>query len=240
MRTNLAALAFAGMAAGMGWVHNNTVAHDALEAAHHQPMSPNEGNWVGLPDTDQTIQQDTKTAKQIDTLSIEQRTEWAYLTLTLYGEARGTTRSGDTHGMQAVANVIMNRLHTGRWGDSIAEVVKSPHQFSCWGDSNKAEMMKQFENDQAYMALLGHDPEAAKIFKAKMEKNADWKAFQIAKQIAWKVYSGQLHDITNGATFYHTQAIDPSWNNNMIMTTARAIGGHVFFREKSKEEESRA
>lgn len=58
------------------------------------------------------------------------------MTEAIYFEARGE----DFHGKLAVATVIMERLYSGKWGESVCEVVNSPHQFSYFWDG-KAEVM---------------------------------------------------------------------------------------------------
>jgi len=57
------------------------------------------------------------------------------LARTLYGEARGEGLLG----LEAIANVIMNRLKISRkktngywWGNSIVGICRKPYQFSCW------------------------------------------------------------------------------------------------------------
>ena len=53
---------------------------------------------------------------------------------TLYGEARGESLAG----IEAVANVILNRhkmalhQHHTWWGKTIPEICLKPMQFSCW------------------------------------------------------------------------------------------------------------
>ena len=57
-----------------------------------------------------------------------------YMAKTIWGEARGE----GLRGMQAVANVIMNRVDRGGWyGASIKDVVLKPLQFSCWNRSEE-------------------------------------------------------------------------------------------------------
>jgi len=57
-------------------------------------------------------------------------TESDLLTLarTLWGEARGEPRKG----IEAVANVILNRVASPRYPDTVTKVCRQPFQFSCW------------------------------------------------------------------------------------------------------------
>lgn len=59
--------------------------------------------------------------------------------------------------MQAVANVIMNRVNRGGWyGASIKDVVLKPYQFSCWNatDPNRAKIDALTEADLAASGAL--------------------------------------------------------------------------------------
>lgn len=51
----------------------------------------------------------------------------------IYHEARGESYEGKL----AVAQVTINRLKSGRWGDSVCSVVMSPYQFS-WANDRSA------------------------------------------------------------------------------------------------------
>ncbi len=122
---------------------------------------------------------------------------------TIYGEARGE----GYRGMKAVANVIMNRAKIGGWwGDSIITVCKKPWQFSAW---NK------------------NDPNAA-IIAALMPKTGN-NLFDTAYELAGDVIAGSVPDITNGATHYHTAAVNPTWDDNML--SLGNIGNHQFYKK---------
>ncbi len=125
-----------------------------------------------------------------------------YLAKTIWGEARGEGMQG----MQAVANVVMNRVNAASWyGASIKDVVLKPQQFSCWN---------------------ANDPNRAKIDKLSIEDLAASGALNVARQ----VISGQLKDITGGATNYHATSVNPAWTAKMTKTVQ--IGNHVFYKEK--------
>ncbi len=126
-----------------------------------------------------------------------------YMAKTIWGEARGE----GAQGMQAVANVIMNRVDRGGWyGASVKDVVLKPLQFSCWN---------------------ANDPNRAKIDRLTEADLATSGALTIARQ----VMNGQLPDITGGATEYHSIRIKPNWNWDKLEKTVQ-IGNHVFYRSK--------
>lgn len=122
-----------------------------------------------------------------------------YLALTMYGEARGE----GARGMQAVGNVILNRVKKGGWyGASVKNVVLKSYQFSCWNSG---------------------DPNREVMLTATPEKLAT------ANAIAGQLLAGQLEDITGGATNYHADYVSPSWAKKMTKTVK--IGRHIFYKE---------
>ncbi|MGE0596726.1 MAG: cell wall hydrolase [Hyphomonadaceae bacterium] len=127
------------------------------------------------------------------------------LAATMWGEAR----SEGEHGMRAVAHVMVNRVGP-RFGDSLETVILAPWQFSVWnnGDPNRP---------------LVRNPE--RYAKSKIDQ-ATWAA---AQRIAYEVLSGRSVDPTNGALFYHTSAIRPSWSRHGV--GKQTIGAHIFYRD---------
>ena len=124
-----------------------------------------------------------------------------YMAKTMWGEARGEGLAG----MQAVGNVIMNRVDAGSWyGASIKDVVLKPYQFSCWNSN---------------------DPNRAKIDALTVSQLESSMALPLARQII----AGDLPDITGGATHYHAKSITPSWASKMKRTAM--IGNHIFYKE---------
>ena len=125
-----------------------------------------------------------------------------YMARTAWGEARGE----GIEGMQAVLNVIMNRVKIGGWwGATPKEVCTKKSQFSVWNrtDPNYAPMLAVTDSD---------------------------KKFVTAKNLASLAYNGTLSDITNGATNYYNPDIvttDPDWPQKM--TEMVKIGKHVFY-----------
>lgn len=107
-------------------------------------------------------------------------------------------------GQAAVANVIRNRQLVGRWGPSATDVVLAPNQFTPWNDRAR-ELMRIPVGSSAYQA---------------------------AGSLADRVYSGDIPDITGGAThFLNPQTVMqergrlPPFANG----PALRIGAHVFY-----------
>ncbi|MHC8493632.1 cell wall hydrolase [Thalassospira sp. SM2505] len=119
---------------------------------------------------------------------------------TIWGEARGEGERG----MQAVANVIMNRAKKGGWwGNSPVEVCLKPAQFSAWNRNDP--------NFDLARKVTTQDPQ-----------------FRIALTIAGKAVAGTLPDITGGATHYfNPNVVLPSWAS--ALTSLGDIGNHRFY-----------
>ena len=134
-------------------------------------------------------------------LMTDKEKEIDLLARTIYGESRGE----GVEGMQAVANVIMNRVNAGKWyGRTVSEVVLKPYAFSCWN-----------ANDPNYSLIK--------------TVNTSNGGFRLAKEIATTAYDGKLADLTGGATHYHAAGIFPYWAGSMQKTTI--IGNHIFYKE---------
>lgn len=126
------------------------------------------------------------------------------LARTLWGEARGE----GTKGMQAVANVILNRVEIAQnrgkfwWGNDIIQVCQKPYQFSCWNRS---------------------DPNFRKL----QNVSSSDMYFATAVRIAKRAIAGTLEDITKSATHYHSQGCRPYWARDK--KPSAEIGRHIFY-----------
>lgn len=130
----------------------------------------------------------------------DEQQEIDVLARTLWGEARGEGQRG----MQAVANVIMNRVNALSWfGNTVESVCKKPYQFSCWN---------------------ANDPNSR---QCQMVTTAD-AAFKQCLNIATLAVNGRLADITGGANHYHAAGTHPSWADNSKKTAV--IGNHIFYK----------
>lgn len=127
------------------------------------------------------------------------------LARTIWGEARGESHIG----MEAVANVVLNRVKHAKqhgtywWGNTIIQVCQKPYQFSCWNRS-----------DPSFQKLQAVD-----------EKNL---YFVTAKRIAARAVMNRLKDHTKGATHYHADYVSPYWAKGETPTIT--IGRHIFYK----------
>jgi hypothetical protein len=60
------------------------------------------------------------------------------------------------------------------------------------------------------------------------------RAWDRAQRVATAVMSGYTRPITQGATHYHTHAVNPVWNSGFVETTS--IESHVFYRFPNRSE----
>lgn len=126
--------------------------------------------------------------------------EWRCLAEALYFEARGETVKGQF----AVAEVILNRVKSGRFPDTLCDVI---HQ----GTGRKYQCQFTYTCD-------GHK-----------EVIAEPEAFDRVAKVARVSIDGAGVNLTDGATHYHTVAVRPSWSK--VYTKTARIGVHVFYRD---------
>lgn len=132
--------------------------------------------------------------------------ECAKLAEAVYFEDRG----GDLEGMKAVANVVMNRVNSGKYPNSVAGVVNQKK----W---TKNGWVCQF----SYMCQL------------KNRKMADEESRYKAGYVAWKATNGILKDTTKGADHYLNKSkvkTLPTWVYAFNKTVK--IGDHTFYASK--------
>ena len=131
-------------------------------------------------------------------------TELEIFAKTLFGEARGEKLPG----IEAVANVILNRVKHAQkigsywWGKTIEEVCLKPFQFSCWN-----------ANDPNHKLLI--------------QDLSENKIYQICERVAKRAIAGFLPDNTKGATHYHAKSVHPLWARCAVPSAD--IGHHLFY-----------
>ena len=129
--------------------------------------------------------------------------QWECLTEALYFEARGESVKGQF----AVAEVILNRVDSPDYPDSVCAVVNqgTGRKYACQF-SYTCDGLSDTVNDRRSWAKLG------RIAEAMIEDGP--------------------RELTGGATHYHTTAVNPSWAGRIPRTAA--IGAHLFYREATR------
>ncbi|MEX0306765.1 MAG: cell wall hydrolase [Ruegeria sp.] len=117
----------------------------------------------------------------------------------LYFEARGES----VRGQFAVAEVIMNRVESGRFPNSLCGVIKQ-------GTGKRYQCQFTYTCD-------GHK-----------EVINEKRAYERVSKVARAAIDGVAEEMTAGATHYHTKAVRPSWSR-VYKETAR-IGVHIFYK----------
>ncbi len=125
--------------------------------------------------------------------------EWRCLSEALYFEARGET----VRGQFAVAEVILNRVESTRFPSSICGVINQ-------GTGRRYQCQFTYTCD-GYKDIIGEP-----------------RAYQRVGKIARAILDGENHNLTNGATHYHTTAVSPAWSRTYRRTAQ--IGVHLFYR----------
>jgi hypothetical protein len=129
--------------------------------------------------------------------------EWRCLSEALYFEARGE----EVEGIFAVAEVILNRVDSPAYPDTVCDVI-----YQGTG--------RQFECQFTYSC------------DGKKETVTDKRAYARVSKVARLMLDGAPRRLTDGATHYHTRSVHPSWSR-VYPETVR-IGYHVFYRQPDR------
>lgn len=132
-------------------------------------------------------------------VAASQNGELQCLAEAIYYEARSETRSGQ----KAVAEVVLNRVSSKHYPDTVCGVVYE-------GSERRTGCQFSFTCDGS------------------MDKAPRGKSWQRSLDVAELVMVGGVKPMTNRATHYHTTAIKPKWSHTMRMT--KRVGSHVFYR----------
>ncbi|MEZ5714285.1 MAG: cell wall hydrolase [Paracoccaceae bacterium] len=129
--------------------------------------------------------------------------QWACLAEALYFEARGESVKGQF----AVAEVILNRVDSKYFPNSVCGVVKQ-------GTGRKYACQFTYTCD-------GH--------KDVIREKA---AYARVGKVAKLMLEGAPRQLTKGATYYHTKAVSPKWSRKFQRTAT--IGVHHFYRRPTQ------
>ena len=122
----------------------------------------------------------------------------------LYYEAR----SESVMGQLAVADVIMNRVKSGIYPDTICDVVFE-------GSERRTGCQFSFACDGSMRVAVRP------------------KTWERADELAGFVMAGLREPVTRSATHYHASYVDPHWADTLVPTAY--IGTHIFYRFPRKK-----
>ena len=123
------------------------------------------------------------------------------LSQALYFEARGETVKGQF----AVAEVIMNRVASAQFPNSVCGVIKQ-------GTGRRHQCQFSYTCD------------------GRSETISEKQAHARVEKVARAVLDGVEETLTAGATYYHTTAVRPRWSRKF--TNTAQIGVHLFYRDE--------
>jgi len=126
--------------------------------------------------------------------------QWRCLAEAIYFEARGERMQGQV----AVAEVILNRVDSRAWPDSVCGVVKQ-------GTGRRYQCQFTYTCD------------------GRADRVREPRAWDRAAKIARLMLDGAPRGLTGGATHYHTTAVSPRWARAYPRTAT--IGVHHFYRQ---------
>ncbi|WP_281983979.1 cell wall hydrolase [Thalassorhabdomicrobium marinisediminis] len=126
--------------------------------------------------------------------------QWQCLAEALYFEARGES----VEGMFAVGEVILNRVDSARYPSSLCGVINQ-------GTGRRYACQFTYTCD------------------GNAEVIAEPAAWRRVGKVARMLIDGAPRTLTNGATHYHTRAVNPRWARVFPRTTT--IGSHHFYRQ---------
>lgn len=125
--------------------------------------------------------------------------DWVCLSEALYFEARGETVKGQI----AVAEVILNRVASSRFPDTVCGVINQ-------GTGRKYACQFTYTCD------------------GRPEHISNATAFERVGKIARMMLDGAPRTLARGATYYHTTAVRPSWAARFRKTARHGV--HVFYK----------
>lgn len=125
--------------------------------------------------------------------------QWGCLAEALYFEARGESVKGQF----AVAEVILNRVDSAAFPDTICGVVNQ-------GTGRKYACQFTYTCDSH-----------SEVIREK-------RAYERVGKVAHLMVKGAPRKLTDGATHYHTKAVSPRWSRKFPRTAT--IGVHHFYR----------
>lgn len=129
--------------------------------------------------------------------------QWRCLAEALYFEARGES----TKGIFAVGEVILNRVDSAAYPNSLCGVINQ-------GTGRKYQCQFTYTCD-------GH-----------AETIREPRAFSKVGKVARLLIDGAPRELTAGATHYHTKGVNPSWARRFPRTAT--IGFHYFYRQPTR------
>jgi spore germination cell wall hydrolase CwlJ-like protein len=180
----LAVTLLAGQAIADDQEQKKEVAQDKAQVLEQKAAE--KGDNVPVPKSEKITQSEVQAVDPSGNAPLDEAI--TCLARSIYWEAKGK----DSADMEAVANVVMNRLGHAGFPDTVCAVVKQGSetkkcQFSWWCDGRPDTAQEETQ-------------------------------YAIAKEIARKALNKQLPDHTGGAMYFHDRTVKPDWAKEYIKT----------------------
>lgn len=134
------------------------------------------------------------------------------LSMNIYHEARSDNKAGKL----AVADVVLNRVKSKLFPNTICEVVHQAVMRKNW----LGEIVPQLHRCQFSWYCDGKSDEPKNL-----------EVYESVTELARKfLTTDKFRGITEGSTHYHARYVVPNWINDRGMQKIGAIGEHIFYR----------
>lgn len=141
-------------------------------------------------------------------------TELACLQQNVYFEARNQSKKG----MQAVAEVTINRVSNKNYPDSICDVV-----FQGRKDSNG-----NYKRHKCQFSWVCDGKSDTPNLNNVIERDA----WETARNVALTVYTGNTETIVGNSTHYHATSVNPFWARSKKFEQIGKVDSHIFYQKR--------
>ena len=144
----------------------------------------------------------------------EKDAEVKCLAQNIYFEARGSSFADQA----AVADVVINRVNSSSYPNTICKVVKQGIMSKWWKKVHNKDVPVKNKCQFSWFC------------DGKSDDVTDIDSWNKARVLAYKVYYNRFYiGLTEGATHYHAHYVNPKWAKKLQMTGT--IGSHKFYRK---------
>jgi len=135
------------------------------------------------------------------------------MAMNIYHESRGSNRADKV----AVADVVLNRVNSDRFPNTVCDVV------------TQAKMSEWWKREHGKDVPVKHRCQFSWFCDGKSDKPTDEDAWVEAQYIAYEMIELERYvGITEGATHYHATYVTPRWAKDFSLVGR--IGAHIFYR----------
>ena len=138
----------------------------------------------------------------------------------IYHEARNEP----TAGMVAVGNVTINRVISDQFPNTICEVVHQGPHYESW----KTKQQSNLPDELRVYYPKRHRCQFSWYCDGLSDEIRSKRKFQHILELAVDIRKRIYPDITDGATHYHADYVDPSWSK--VYTRTVTIDTHIFYK----------